>query len=256
MAGDLVREVKGEGGGISHALHFYGAFIPDQRGIHAPGIGGDDIAMFLEPGIKKIGIGPCQVPDGIDVHVSQLLCGMGAHHEHVLHREGPHFFPDFLPVQRMDAIRFFKVRSHFSEQLACGDPHVYAEAEFLVNPVLKFRCRIKGVFPGQVAHIHKALVDGVSLDEGGVFPENLHHGFTGLHVDTVSGRDDLQLGAFDEGRKEGLSSFNPIFLAGDGLGQDDTMPALGVSSDDGGNGPDVQGLTVLEVPNGTPGEIG
>ena len=119
----------------------------------------------------------------------------------------------------MDFIRFFEVACHFSQDLICADSDIDSEAQCIFDLVFYFICQgyRVGIDILRAAHIQKALVYGVFLQRGCVFPADVHE-FCGAFPIQVEVRlFHYELRAFSQRKADGFSGFDAFLLCRDGF---------------------------------------
>ena len=147
----------------------------------------------------------------------------------------------------MNLAGLFKIAGHLGQHLYIGNPHIDGETEGLEDVIADpggglLRGRVQ---MGDGCEIQIAFVDGDLLQVGCVIAQKLHHGPAVAAVHGMVGRLHHQIRAFPQGGCHRLGGLDAVFLRGNGLGQDDTVTALLVSADDGGNGAQIHRAAVF-----------
>ena len=247
MSPACFRDVLRERGGIADALRLL-PFRHHRRGIDAVGVFPHQGPVAFEMGVQKSRIRPGQIADGEDAQALKLRSAPPAHHEKLRHRQGPHLCFDLFRVQGMDLSGLFKIAGHLRQHLDRGNPYVYRKSKAREDPVPDSSCGFLGrsveACPG--GKIHITLVDGDLFElRGEFFDEKSYHGAAVLPVKPVIRRSHDKARTFAQSGGHRLPGLDTVFLRRDGFGQDYAVAALLISSNDGGNGPQIRRAPVL-----------
>ena len=90
-----------------------------------------------------------------------------------------------------------------------------------------------------------ALIDGYLFDVGGIGVQKCHQFPAACAVERMIRRNQLQKRTFPQGGRDRFAGMDAIALGRNRLGEDDAMPLLFITADDGRDRAQVDGCGIL-----------
>ena len=196
----------------------------------------------------------CEFSDRCDPKRTKSGRAGSSYHIKVLDRKRPEFFRDLFFPERVDAVWFFKITCHLSEQLIRCDPDVNGKAELLFDSL-----RNKGgsgnrrfILIGDRCKVQKTFINGKLFNVRCKRTQKRHKLLGILTVHRMIRTCDNQGFAFSKSMCDRFAGFDTKRFCRSRLCQYDPVTALAVSADNGRDRAQIDRASIFQLFNGSP----